>query len=166
MKLYELANEYAAIELALADSDGEITPEIQTMLDSVESELPAKVDGICSVFRHMMTRAAAAKEEAERILRLYQVRERAANRLKEYLKSNLERMGMTNIETDRFKVRIQKNSAPSVKVADGLLPEDLPAEYVRFKPEVNNSAIAMAWKAGKTLPDGVEVKIGTHLRIS
>lgn len=166
MKLYELANEYAAIELALADSDGEITPEIQAMLDSVESELPAKVDGICSVLRHQATRAAAAREEGERLAKLAQSREKAATRLREYLKANLERMNISRVETDRFKVRIQKNSVPSVRLADGISPEDLPAEYVRFKPEANNSAIAMAWKAGKSLPDGVEVSVGTHLRIS
>ena len=50
MKLYELANEYAAIELALTDSDGEITPEIQAALDAVESELPAKSTAFAPYF--------------------------------------------------------------------------------------------------------------------
>lgn len=164
MKLYELTNEWQLIELHLTDTDGEITPDIQAALDTIEAELPQKVDGICSLMRHFLTRAAAAREESERLAKLAQARQNAGERLKAYLKTCLERMGQAKVETDRFKVRIQKNGQPSVKYNG--LPEMLPTKFQKVRIDVDNAALATAWKTGEALPPGVDVQQGTHLRIS
>jgi hypothetical protein len=108
--------------------------------------------------------AESAKLEAERLESLAEIRQHAVDRLKDYLKANLELMNMTKVETDLFKVRIQKNSRPGIAYIGDL--RELPFEYQRVKVEMNGTALYEAWKGGKELPAGVTVTEGKHLRIT
>jgi hypothetical protein len=162
MKLYELPQKYEEILSKL--TDGEVTPDLEAELGALDETLQTKTEGICKMVQALNREAESANLEVARLSALAEIRLNAAARLKDYLKLTLELMNMTKVETDLFKVRIQKNSRPGIAYIGDL--RELPFEYQRVKVELNGTALYEAWKGGKELPAGVTVTEGSHIRIS
>lgn len=161
MKLYELSAEWEALAVELADAE-EITDEMEQRLTQLDGDIREKVQAICCLVRRFTLEAKAASEEASRLTHLASHRHATAEKLKDYLEDHLQRMGLQRIETDLFKVRVQRNSVPTIRwTGDG----DIPEPFRRVATSLNGTAILEAWKAGK-LPEGFTAEIGTHLRIS
>jgi hypothetical protein len=116
------------------------------------------------MIRTLETQAAVAMAEQDRLGKLISARVKAAHRLKDWLKINLERLGMAKVETGIFCVKIQRNGRPSITF-DGNL-EDLPFQYRRITVSLDGDAAYRRWKAGDELPDGFQVITGTQLRIT
>ena len=163
MTLYELSNDIRQIMADIGD-DGEITDEQIEAIDRLSEDFDEKAETICKIIVELKNDASSAKDEAERLSKLAKSRENAADRLKAYLKRCLEESGQSRVETDLFKVRIQKNSVPTVTV--DCLPEHLPEAFQRVKIESDREAIMKQFKAGEPLPESVKVEYGTHLRIT
>ncbi len=163
MKLYEIPT---AIRDAIEydEETGELTDASLTRITDLELTLEAKADAICSIIREQLTLASAVGAEIDRLSKLKQTRDNAAARLKEYLRMNLELLGKPKLDMERFKVRIQRNSTPSVEC---LIDADkLPTEYQHHRIEPNKKAAADYWKKNGAAPDGFSVHVGNHLRIS
>lgn len=164
LRLYEIPAEFRAIDEAIDDLDGEITPEIEARLDAlVTGELALHVDSIVALVRENETAAHAYHAEAQRLADLSRGRLRAAERLKEYLRANLEACGLDGAKGRLFRVRVQKNGRPSIRWEGR--PETIPEPYRRVSIDLDGTAAYEAWKAG-TLPAGFDVALGSHLRIS
>lgn len=165
MRLYDLAASWELIADEIVDAGGEITPEIASKLDALESILHAKADAICSLVQRFNRQATAAHAEADRLVKLANVRDRAAGKLAAYLKTCMEMMNTPKIETDIFRVRVQKNGRPAIRC--DVDPASLPAEFRKEITTVSMQADALleAWKMKRELPPGVMVTQGTHLRI-
>lgn len=161
--LYELTNEAANLQQTIADADGEITPEVEAAIDALSQDISAKFAGI----GHVITEATAeaAMYEAE-IDRLQMARARCVNtarRLKDYAKVAMEQLGEKSIKAGLFRYTICKAGTPSVNIDDiAALPPEFTREYI----EPDKKAILDAHKAGKPLPEGVEIKTGTYLKFS
>ena len=163
MKLYELPPAFAEVELAAAD--GELDAASMERLAALEGELSARVDGCCRVVRGLEARAGAFVAEAERLRSRAAVAVANARRLKEYVRQNLEAMGVPRVETALFTVRLQQNPA-AVNLAPGLEPEALPEEFRRTRCEPDRAALLLAHKQGRPLPNGVTITRTTGLRIT
>ncbi len=74
----------------------------------------------------------------------------------------MSQMGVGRYDTQLFRARIQKNSQPSIRWTGAEIPE----EFRRVTVELDGLKARDALKAAGELPDGFEVKYGTHLRIS
>ena len=84
------------------------------------------------------------------------------DRLKEYLKANMEDSGITKISGLLFTISIQ-NNPPSAVIDDELqLPPKYMEEEVKIK--VNKSQIRQDLLSGVEIP-GAHLEKGTHLRI-
>lgn len=164
MKLYELPARFHQLDVLLEIADGELNPELEQVLNSLECALEEKTDGICGLIQHLLGNVHAAKAEAKRLEALALIREKAATRLKLYLMENIKKMGRTSVETPLFRVRIQANSRPSISWPGEI--EDLPVKYLRIKQELDGNAVYNAWRTGENLPEGFLVELGQHLRIS
>jgi len=90
-------------------------------------------------------------------------RRTAAASLKGYLQHWMEAIDRPKVETGLFKLSLQTNSTPSVGLT--IEPSELPERFQRLRIEAAKDKICDAWKAGETLPQGVEVVRGKHLRI-
>lgn len=165
MKLYELPEAMEELADRIADNEGELTPEMEAQLDALAAQWSSKMDGVCTLIRRWLTQSEALSLEIARLQKLVSVREHAAQRLKDYLKSQMERAGMAKSETDLFRVRVQANSAPSIRWNG--LSADIPEQFRRTTIELDSRAALEFWKSnGKILPPGFTVNQGTHLRIS
>jgi hypothetical protein len=163
LTLYGIADDLLAIEDALIEAGGELTPDIEAALDAVEGAWEDKVERVVRVILNAQANVEARRAEAERLDRLAANAERTVKGLKTYLHRQMERTGKTRTETAFCKVWVQKNGRPSIQWTRDV--RELPAIYRRETIEPDGTRIYEAWKAGTPLPEGFKVEHNSHLRI-
>lgn len=163
LRLYDIVDQLAEIEAQLEENGGELTPEIETRLDSLEADFEAKVERICGWRANLVATAKAYQEEADRLAARAKTLARTADGLRRYLQVQLERAGRTKLEAGTWRLAIQPNSQPSVIVT--VEPDRLPECFRRVTVDVDRRSLLDAVKAGGNLPAGVVVTRGHHLRI-
>jgi hypothetical protein len=177
--LYDLANARAILDEFLAETEGEVTPALEELIEQLDGDVTDKVERVALYIREQLATAAAVKEEEARLAARRKSHERAAEGLKNYLQRQLERLGKTKVDGVLCTVALQP-SPPSVKstltqqqlqdlwdthegdvigVWRPLLVE-IPEQYALDKRRVLD-----AYKAGQRLPDGVSIEQSAHLRI-
>jgi hypothetical protein len=171
--LYEIANARAILEEWLLESEGEVTPALEQLLDELDGQANEKVERVALYVRERLARAAGAKIERDRLDAEVKRQERAADGLKNYLKRQLERLGKTKVEGLLCSVALQRNSQPSVTTV--LEPEELYAlEFARpfIKREekvvysIDRAALIAAWNINPAaVPSSFAIDLGAHIRI-
>jgi len=163
--LYQLTDQYQALMHQL---DG-LDLDAQTIADTIEASgltdsIQDKAQGVEMVARAATQYVPAIDAEIARLQALKASRERVAQGLRDYLKRNMEAMGIDKIECPFFKITIAKNPA-AVDIFD---PLSLPAVYMVVpepKPAMpDKKAIAAAIKAGQEVP-GARMIQGTRLKV-
>ena len=165
LKLYELGDAYQKIVEQAIENGGEITPELALELDAIGDAFAVKAERTALYIRNLIATATAAQVEADRLRGIAGSADRAVEGLKRYLFDNMQRVGQTQIKTPLISIRIQRNSQPSVS---STLPEDytLPVWCRRITYSLDKGAVVAAWKADPTsLPTGVTISVGSHLRV-
>lgn len=162
-KLYQLPEEWALIDLELDSIEGgEVPPEILERMDRLDGTLADKTDSIAMMARQALANADAIGEEIRRLQAMKRREENRAEGLKSYLMHCLRRMDLDGSKGRIFRVRIQRNSAPSIAWRG---PGDPPEAFQRVRVELDGEKAREVVKAGGMLPEGFEVKHGEHLRI-
>jgi hypothetical protein len=163
MNLYELMGEYARLQTACY-GEGEDQPDVAEIerilaeLDETRGELRDKVDNICAVLRNLSGHADAIEAEQERLRRRRTALENAEVKLREWVRTSMDVMGVDKIKTVRNTVYLSAG-APSVIVVS---EDQIPADYVTTKTvvTVDKRAILANFKQnGEVLP-GVDIVPG------
>lgn len=161
--LYVLANEYRDAANKLADLD----LDEQTVSDTLESlggDLELKATNVAMFARNLESTAASIKEAEAAMAARRKAIERRAEGLRLYLLTNMQRSGMTKIESPHFALSIKSNP-PSVVINE---PGLIPAEFMRQPepppPAPDKTAIKEAIKAGREVP-GAHLVSGVRLDI-
>ncbi len=164
--LFSLTEELVALDMALTESDGELTPEIEAQLQALTDQLDAKIDNVAWFIRTCEARAEAySKAEAELRAKRYTEDTKVAH-LKTYVRACMAMRNTRKLEGSFFTFAIQKNGG---KPPVGLLnpdPQAFPAECQRVTVAVDREAVRGMIEAG-TLPEGLAViePHGEHLRL-
>lgn len=163
LALYQLAEQYLADLRKLEDLD----LDEQTMMDTLEGlsgELEVKATNVAMFCRNLEASADAIKQaEAQMAARRKAIENRAA-RIRDYLKANMERTGITEIASPHLKLAIRKNP-PAVHVeALELVPMEFFKPALPPPPSLDKKAVGDALKAGKDVP-GCRLEQGTRLDI-
>jgi hypothetical protein len=161
--LYVLADDYLAAAQQLADLD----MDPQTVADTLEGlsgDLEVKATNVAMFVRNLEASAEQIKAaEAAMSARRKSIENRAAS-VRDYLKAQMERTGITKIECPYFKLAIREN--PPAVVIDAA--SQIPAEFMRQPemppPAIDKKAIAEAIKAGKEVP-GAHMERATRLEV-
>lgn len=161
--LYVLADQYLADLQKLAELD----LDDQTVADTLEGlagDIEVKATNVAMFARNLEATAEAIKgAEAQMAARRKAVEARAES-LRAYLKAQMERTGITKIESPYFALTIKQNQ-PAVHVEDAAL---VPTEFKKFTPPppptVDKKAVAEALKSGTDVP-GCRLERGTRLEI-
>ena len=157
MNLYDLVGNYKKVyEMDLDDETWQDT------LESIDSAIEQKADGVMYVIRNLEVDVIGLKDEEKRLKSKREVAERKIKRLKQYLQENMEAVGKTKFKTQLFAYNIQNNPA-SLKLTDEKL---IPQKYytVETSRKYDNKAIKDDLKAGKVI-NGAELKTSQSLRI-
>lgn len=148
--LYEMTAQYRALLDTLSDGDF----DAQTIADTVEAsgivdEIAQKATGVEMVARTLEMHNPALDAEIERLTALKKRRTAAAKGLREYLRTNMQAMGIQKLESPLFSLKLQ-NNPPSVDVFQ---PELVPGDLMVY-PEAppaypDKKEIAKRLKAGE-----------------
>jgi hypothetical protein len=165
VKLYELSSALRQIMEQVTLQDGEITEDQERILDALNASFPGKVESVLMVRQEIEATAVGVKMEIERLSRKARSLAAASERLKGYVRSQMQLAGRESVETPLFNVRIQRSS-PSARWT--MLDSMIPAEFRRVVPErveFNAVAALKAASAGRALPEGIEIVQGSHIVI-
>ena len=173
MKLYEIAAARDILDAWLAESEGELTPELEQMLNDLDGQADEKIERVGLYIRERQAEARAVREERDRLDALMRRDERAVESLKGYVKAHMEALGKTKVNGLLATVAIQKNSMPSVTTtmdASALYElDDVSRAFVKREEKVtytlDRDAILAAWKTGQPIPTAIVVDHGTHVRV-
>lgn len=173
--LYEIANARDILDNWLAESEGELTPELETLLAELDGKADDKIEKVALYIRERLAHAAAVKEEVARLAAIQKREERAADSLKRYLHDQMIRMGKDKVNGLLCVVALQKNPPSVVGEVPvetlGLWRETLTdgfGRFVRFVPAtyaLDRKAILDAHKAGDAIPADLTITQSLSLRI-
>ena len=164
MSLYHMAEQYRT---ALAElTDAELPEEVVAdTLEALEGELIQKGQAVAAFTLNLQAEIDAIKAVEKRISDKRKSLEKREAHLRDYLRANMEKAGITEIKAidGSFTAKLQKGR-PSVVIDDeSLIPDD--SEYVRWKREVNKTAIAAAIQAGAEVA-GAHLETKPALRLA
>lgn len=161
-KLHELTSAANAIYDKILDDDANLDT-LEDTLQCIEGAIEAKAESMVRFVQMLDADSDAISAEIKRLQLRKLARENRADRIKAYLKAQLEQIGKDKITTSLFTVAIQ-NNPPSLLIDH---PEAVPAQYLTLVPEryeVNRAALKDALKNGAEVV-GCRLERGTHLRI-
>src|SRR3990167_1603526 len=162
-RLYSLSEHMMDVRdllLESADDGGEGGPEMLEMLATAEGDWRQKIEPCARVVCDLEAEQAAYKAHGDRLTKLARAIGKNAERLKEYVRGEMERCGMEKVDCIP-PVAIRKNP-PAVWIVDEKL---IPANYwIPQEPELSKMLIADELKAGGSVP-GAEMRRGTRLAI-
>jgi hypothetical protein len=124
--------------------------------------LEAKLDDWAELHEQAQRRAAKLRAEKKALELSIRVEEDLADRIEQYLQTQLRRCDVESIDAEAFRARLQQNSRPSFEVLGDA--KKLPAAFRVEKYSLNDKAALAAW-AAKKLPKCVKATLGTHVRI-
>lgn len=161
--LYQLADEYAVAVQKLSDLD----LDDQTITDTLEGlagALELKATNVAMFARNLEATAESIKQAESQMAARRKAIENRANSIREYLKVNMEKAGISKIECPHFKLAIREN--PPAVVID--MPGEIPEAFMRQPepppPAPDKKAIGEALKAGQVVP-GAHLERGKRLEI-
>lgn len=157
LQLYAIADRYTQAFYALADSDLDDST-IDDTLESIEGEIVEKGKNIAAFWLNIGAEIEAIKLAESRIAARRKTLENKQARLKEYLKQNMARCGITEIKSNdgTFKAKLYIGRDESVVIDD---ESAIPMDYKREIPVSYQVDKALIKKASK---DGFEVA-GAHI---
>lgn len=147
MNIYELTNSQLALLSRIEDLD----LDEQTIADTIEAEgyegeIADKIDAYGLVAGEFSARANARRKEAQRMLALADADDKKANGLRDTIKTTFEKLGMKDLNTRHFSMKIKLNP-PRVDVF-GEVPQQYYVQKPPPKPEISKTLIKDAIKAG------------------
>jgi len=160
MKLYELTGQFAQLEQMADSVESEADAlAFSTLWGEISDLFEVKAERTACVIRNLEAEAEAIRAEEKRLAARRRALEGSVDRLKSYLKMNMETSGLDKIKSSLFTISIQ-NNPPSLKVDESLLPDDF--WIVERKPDT--AKVKDALKSGATI-DGAWLEQGRSLRI-
>jgi hypothetical protein len=148
--LYQLTNEYQLAQIKLIESDYD-QQTIADTLESLSGDLEAKSVNVAMFIRNLEVTAEAIKQAEKDMADRRKAIERKTDAMKLYLKENMQRCGITKIESPYFALTLKKNP-PSVVIDDaGAIPNELYVFPAAPEPYPDKKAIAEQLKAGNVV---------------
>lgn len=160
--LYELAAEFRQTADQLADLD--LPPEVVAdTLESVALPLEQKAVSVACFVRNLEATAEQIKMAEEAMAKRRKAIQARADNVRKYLMDNMERCGISKIESPYFNLTIRDNPE-SVEIEQ---PELIPKDYMREIPatyQPDKALIKQAIKDGHDVP-GAKLVRGQRLEI-
>jgi hypothetical protein len=160
MKLYELTRAYENINELMDDESMDLAV-LEAALQKIEADITVKCQNTAIIIKGLEADIAAYKAEEKRLAERRRTLEGKRDWLKNYLATELDKVGMDKVKAGVFTVSLQ-NNPPAVEITG-----EVPAEFVTIIPEQyqpDKKRIAEYLKAGNVV-DWAQLKQGKSLRI-
>jgi hypothetical protein len=161
LSLYHMTQDYEQAFLALIDAD--IPPEaLNDTLEALEGELTVKASNVAAFVLNLEAEAEKIKAVEQRIAARRKVYESKAERIRSYLKENMERAGIKKIEALDGSFTATLTAPRASVVVDN--EAALPPSFVKTTTSPDKAAIGEALKDGQEVP-GAHLEYKAGLRI-
>ena len=159
MRLYDIANDYLALMQAIEND--EIPAEaVADTLEAIQGEIEEKADNIGCLLKSIEADITAIKTEEQRLAERRKTKEKAYDRLKQYLSDTLQGLGIGKVETARNVITFRKSEVAEVNESAFLeWAKANRADLITVKvtESANKTEIKKELKAGAEIPGAVLV---------
>lgn len=164
--LHDLVEEYRELLWHIEDNDGVIEDEWFMHMNSLDADLADKVDRCLWVVDEFTGQAETYKKRADALARHAKSLKARGDRLKEYVKNSMERIGATRLSTPNYSTITIAKSPPSVYIADeeSFIRDYRDTELVRTTHAPDKTAVKDRLKAGESVAHAELVTNRTSLR--
>lgn len=144
MKLYEITEQLRQ----LMEMDDVPPEQLQDTLDLVQEDFDAKALQCAAFIRELDLEADGYKQEIDRLAARKKSAESKADSMREYVRHNMQELGVTKINGKLFTITLGKPSEV-VNVSD---VDKVPDSLVRIKREADKVAVKAQLAAGIDVP--------------
>ena len=171
--LFQLSADMSAIEDALWETGGELTPELEQALTETQQSLAVKTDGYNALIRKFSSQADVIDAEIKRLTLLKKTCQNAEKRLKNHICETMGAFGIDKLEGQYCKISRAKTSSietnedlllATYRPTNDAINKSLPP-YIRVEPKVSKTAIKEFQKTEGILPAGAEIVENWSIRI-
>lgn len=163
MNLYEITQEYRAVESQLIDLELDDVTLADT-LEGARFPLEQKAVSVAMIVRNLESHAAAIKAARDEMAKREKAAENRAKWLKDYLLNNMQAASISKIESPYFTLSIAKNPEAVIVDCDTLIPADYFKQPETPPPVLDKALVKKAIKDGFTVP-GCHLESGVRLAI-
>lgn len=161
--LYKLADEYCEAENKLQNLELD-DQTISDTLEGMSGEIETKASNVAFVIRNMESLAEQIKQAEQQMASRRKALENRADNVRQYLLTNMERCGISKIESPWFKISVKQNPEKVVIYDAGAIPCELYRYPEAPPPEPDKKAIKAAIESGNDVP-GVHLERTKRLEI-
>lgn len=155
--LYQLTDEFRAIENMIAENEGEVSEAEIIAMDDIKDDFKKKAESVAKMIQNFKGEQSAIKAEAQRLSKRASSLGNKIDWLKSYVKNHMIAMGFDKIKGEILSLTL-RNVKASVEITDeNLIPDKLKEKVVAFK--VDKAGCLEAYKAGEFIP-GITVHDG------
>ena len=151
MKLYELSQQFKALEL-LESSDDLPVEVIHDTLESLTGDIEEKCKAVACYIRSLEEEAAAIRRAAEAMERRHNRFVDRAESLSKYLQLHMTACGITKISCPYFTLALKKNPPAVIVDDETAIPEQYWVQPEAPPKRIDRKAIAADIKAGQDVP--------------
>jgi len=155
--LYQLTGEYAALQ-ARAEDGEDVTDALAAIDDAIE----VKAERIAAVLRNLRADQETLRAEEKRLADRRRALENNEERLREYIRSGMERAGIQRVKCPAFTMSLSERESV---VVDNV--EAVPEEYTKMKVEVkvDSKAVLESYKKNGECVPGTRIATNHILTI-
>lgn len=173
LTLFQLSAEMAAIEAALIDNGGELTPELEKAMAETSEGLVRKADGYGVLLAKFASVSDACKAEIDRIQAIKKTADNSVKRIKNHLAETMAAFEMKNLEGATHKFTLTKTTGTAVDEETVLRPyadkiakfQDSLPEWLTVTPKISKTVLKDTFKDSDVKPEGVDFVETLTLRI-
>lgn len=156
--LYELTQEELSLLGRLEDLEGEVTPEIEQELNSIEHLTNEKLENYCKLMANLDSDILSYENEIKRLAHKKKVKSNIIERLKESIKGYLLATEKEKVELPLFTLSFRTSKEVFIT------SENIPEAFLRIKTEPDKILIKKSLADGEILPFA-EFKTNKSLQI-
>ena len=154
LSLYNITNKF--VELMDKAQDGELTEEEYNELGNVlAQELQNKSSNIIEYIKNSESLLEAMKVEEKRLAEIRKKGEKKLDKFYQYVKENMERLGLMEIPTELGKLKITKNPM-SIEIEN---EDEIPSEFKKevVTTQIDKAAIKNHFKDTGEIVPGIRI---------
>lgn len=151
MNIYDIANEYQALlEQTYDPETGEIFPQVLAKIDELSAKMEDKAIAVASYIKNLDAEREAINQAKRQMADRESKLDKRCSHLTQYLQSNMERCGITEIKSPLFVIKLKKCPVSTEITDENIIPDD----YKTFKEVVSIDKVKMKERilAGEIIP--------------
>jgi len=163
LTLYQIAAEYREASDKLSELDLD-EKTINDTLESISGDLTHKSQNVAFIIKNIASVAQGIKDAASEMIKRSDMLSRRAEKLQEYLLSNMVFAGVKKIECPYFKIAVRSNPPKVVVDDEGKVPKEYFADPPPPPPRLDKTLVKKAIQDGHSVP-GCHLEQGVRLEI-